>query len=159
MPKKRYTREKSGKRKVNGKQTVNGAGGDSDTRRVDFHFHKDVEYQPKTFVAITFIARYDQIPEGGDDSNVKHFQVRTDAFFGEIEKHALSEEIGKYLVEMLESEGYKVKAYDCISTLWCNPESFAWNICNIMDINGFGFNKEIYEKAKERGEEELTRKY
>lgn len=151
--KKSYTKEKSDKRKVN------GACCDSETRRVDFHFHKDVEYQPKSFIAIMFIARYDQIPEGGDDSNVKHFQVRTDAFFGEIEKHALSEEIGKYLVEMLESEGYKVKAYDCISTLWCNPESFAWNMCNIMDINGFGFNKEIYEKAKARGGEELAREY
>lgn len=131
----------------------------NDARLVDFHFHKDIEYQPKTFVAITFIARYDQIPEGGDDSNVKHFQVRTDTFIGEIEKHQLSEEIGKFLAELLQSEGYKINSYDCIATFQCDPECFAYNLCDVMNINGFGFSEEIYEKAKVRGEEELSRAY
>ena len=77
----------------------------------DFHYHKDKEYEPKTFIAITFLGSYTKTPPEHDGYASKLFTFRTDAFFTDTTKEELSKEIGKFLAEKLQNEvfpNYKI---------------------------------------------------
>ena len=119
---------------------------------IDFHYHKDKEYKPKTLIAITFLGSYTKTPHDHDGYASKLFTIRTDAFFTDTTKEELAKEIGKFLAEKLQNEGYEIEKYDCIATMWCDPTIFAATMCDIMNINGFDIEQKDFDSFKETGE-------
>lgn len=124
---------------------------------IDFHYHKDKEYEPKTFIAITFLGSYTKTPYDHDGYASKEFTIRTDAFFKEITREELSKEIGKFLAEKLQNEGYEIEKYDCIGTMWCDPTVFGATMCDIMKMNGFDIAQKDFDSFKEAGEKILKK--
>ena len=124
---------------------------------IDFHYHKDKEYEPKTFIAITFLGLHTKTPPEHDGYASKLFTIRTDAFFKEITREELSKEIGKFLAEKLQNEGYEIEKYDCIGTMWCDPTVFGATMCDIMKMNGFDVAQKDFDSFKEAGEKILKK--
>lgn len=122
---------------------------------IDYHYHKDKEYEPKTFIAITFLGSYTKTPPEHDGYPSKEFTIRTDAIFKEITKEEFSKEVGKFLAEKLQNEGYEIEKYDCVGITWNNPTTFATTMCNIMNINGFDAEQKDFDFFKETGEKIL----